>query len=105
MLVYVLDDTIYASAVVAGGSKLSRRALREAVGHECARVIEACDEVEAYELSRRYVPDVIVVAGAGGLDKIRRDHELSAVPIINVEAQAEAADVTAQVRAALQRHQ
>jgi chemotaxis response regulator CheB len=103
--VYVIDDTLHASAVVAGGSKHSRRALREAVGCECARVIVACDEAEAYELSRRYVPDVIVLAGAYGLDKIRRDTELAGVPVICLDEQAEAAEVTAQVRAALQRRQ
>jgi chemotaxis response regulator CheB len=103
--VYVIDDTIHASAVVASASKLSRRALREAISCECARVIEACDEVEAYELSRRYVPDVIVLSGEYGLDKIRRDHELAGVPVICLGAQDDAAYVTARVRAALQRHQ
>jgi chemotaxis response regulator CheB len=103
--VYVIDDTIHASAVVASASKLSRRALREAVSHECARVIEACDEAEAYELSRRYVPDVIVFAGEHGLEKIRSDHELAGVPVICLDGQVEAAEVTAQVRAALQRSQ
>ncbi len=102
---YVIDDTIHASAVVASASKLSRRALREAVGHECARVIEACDEAEAYELSRRYVPDVIVLAGEAGIEKIRRDHELAGVPVICLGGQVEAADVGARVRAALQRQQ
>jgi chemotaxis response regulator CheB len=101
--VYVIDDTLHASAVVAGDSKRSRRALRDAVGCECARVIVACDEAEAYELSRRYVPDVIVLAGQYGLEKIRRDHELASVPVICFDEQADAAEVTAQVRAALQR--
>ena len=100
---YVIDHTLHASAVVAGGSKRSRLALREAVGYECARVIVACDEAEAYELSRRYVPDVIVLAGDTGLAKIRRDHELARVPVICLDGQVEAADVTARVRAALQR--
>ena len=100
---YVIDDTLHASAVVAGASKRSRRALRDAVGCECARVIVACDEAEAYELSRRYVPDVIVISGQYGLEKIRRDHELAGVPVICLDEQAEAADVTARVRAALQR--
>jgi chemotaxis response regulator CheB len=102
--VYVIDDTLHASAVVAGGSKLSRRTLRDAISCECVRVIEACDEAEAYELSRRYVPDVIVLAGQNGIEKIRRDHELAAVPVICIDGQIEAADVTARVRAALQRH-
>ena len=100
---YVLDDTLHASAIVAGGSKLSRRALREAVSHECCRVIEACDGVEAYELSRRYVPDVIVLSDENGLEKIRRDHELATVPVICVDGAVEPAELTARVRAALQR--
>jgi hypothetical protein len=99
----MIDDTLHASAVVAGGSKRSRLALREAVGCECARVIVACDEAEAYELSRRYVPDVIVISGEYGLEKIRRDHELAGVPVICLDEQVEVADVTARVRAALQR--
>lgn len=102
---YVIGDTLHASAVVACGSKLSRRALREAISCECARVIEACDEAEAFELSRRYVPDVILVSGDLGLEKIRRDHELAAVPVICLDGTAEAADVTAQVRAVLRRPQ
>jgi DNA-binding response OmpR family regulator len=101
--VYVIDDTIHASAVVASESKLSRRALREALSCECSRVIVACDDAEAYELSRRYVPDVIVLSGGHGLDKIRRDHELAQVPVICIDGQIEAADVTARVRAVLRR--
>jgi DNA-binding response OmpR family regulator len=101
--VYVIDDTLHASAVVAGGSKRSRRALRDAVGCECARVIVACDEAEAYELSRRYVPDVIVLSDENGLEKIRRDHELATVPVICVDGAVEPAELTARVRAALQR--
>jgi CheY-like chemotaxis protein len=100
---YVMDDTIHASALIAGASKLSRRALREAVSGECCRVIEACDGVEAYELSRRYVPDVIVLSGDDGLDKIRRDDELAAVPVICLDGSLEPSELTAQVRAALQR--
>ena len=102
---YVIDHTIHASAVVASASKLSRRALREVVSCECARVIEACDEAEAYELSRRYVPDVIVLSSPDGLEKIRRDHELAGVPVICLDSQDDAAYLTAQVRAALRRHQ
>jgi chemotaxis response regulator CheB len=101
---YVMDDTIHASALIAGGSKLSRRALREAVSSECCRVIEACDGVEAYELSRRYVPDVIVLSGVDAPAKLSRDAELAAVPVICIDATVERTELTAQVRAALQRH-
>ena len=97
-----MDDTIHASAIIAGGSKLSRRALREAVSHECCRVIEACDGVEAYELSRRYVPDVIVLDGVDAPRRMSRDAELAGVPVIDAHG-ADPAQVTAQVRAALQR--
>ena len=100
-----MGDTIHASAVVAGGSKLSRRALREAISCECSRVIEACDGAEAFELSRRYVPDVIVLAGDGGLEKIRRDQELAEVPVICLDEQVEAEDLMAQLRAVLRRPQ
>lgn len=100
---YVIDDTIYASAVVASASRLSRRALREAVSCECARVIEACDEAEAFELSRRYVPDVIVLAGDFGAEKIRRDGELAGVPLIRLDDQVETDELMAQLRAVLRR--
>ena len=101
---YVLDHTIHASALIAGGSKVSRRALREAISGECQRVIEACDGAEAYELSRRYVPDVIVLEGDQVVEKISRDHELSEVPVIRLDGPVEVAQLTALVRAALQRH-
>jgi CheY-like chemotaxis protein len=99
----MLDDTIHTSALIAGGSKLSRRALRDAVSGECQRVIEACDGAEAYELSRRYVPDVIVVAGGSDVEKLSRDQELAGVPVIWLDGPLEAADLTARLRAALQR--
>jgi DNA-binding response OmpR family regulator len=102
--VYVLDHKIHTSALIAGGSKRSRRALREAISGECQRVIEACDGAEAYELSRRYVPDVILLAGADDVGKLRRDQELADVPVIWLEGPVEVAELTARVRAALQRH-
>jgi chemotaxis response regulator CheB len=96
-----MDDTLFASALIAGRSKLSRRALREAVSSECCRVIEACDAAEAYELGRRYVPDVIVLSEEAGLEKIRRDQELAAVPVICIHGTLEPAELSARVRAAL----
>jgi CheY-like chemotaxis protein len=93
----------YTSAVIAGSSKRSRRALREAVSGECRRVIEASDDRDAFELSRRYVPDVIVLWGDDSLAKIRRDGELADVPVICLAGQVDAAELTAQVRAALHR--
>jgi CheY-like chemotaxis protein len=87
-------------AIIVGSSKRSRRALREALSGECRRVIEACDDAEAFELSRRYVPDVIVMSGDRAPDKIRRDRELAAVPVVCL---AEPDDLGARVRAALHR--
>jgi hypothetical protein len=89
--------------VIAARSRWSRLALREAVSAECGRVIEACDDAEAFELSRRFVPDVIVLSGDDALSKIRRDGELSGVPVICVGTHADVAELTAQVRAALHR--
>jgi DNA-binding response OmpR family regulator len=79
------------------------RVLREALSGECGRVIEACDDAEAFELSRRFVPDVIVLSGDDALAKIRRDGELASVPVICLGAHADMAGFTAQVRAALHR--
>jgi chemotaxis response regulator CheB len=104
--VYVLDDTLHASALVAGHSKLSRRRLREAVRSECQRVIEACDAAEAFELSRRYVPDLIVLEvetsnDVAALTKIREDAELAGVPLICLPDAVEPAELTARVHAVL----
>jgi hypothetical protein len=84
-------------------SRWSRLELREALSGECGRVIEACDEAEAFELSRRFVPDVIVLSGDDALAKIRRDGELASVPVICLGTHADMAELTAQVRAALHR--
>jgi hypothetical protein len=89
--------------VITARSRWSRLELREAVSGECGRVIEACDDAEAFELSRRFVPDVIVLAGDDAVAKIRRDGELASVPVICVGAHADVAALTAQVRAALRR--
>jgi DNA-binding response OmpR family regulator len=101
--VYVLDQTIHASALIAGGSKVSRRALREAISGECQRVIEACDGAEAYELSRRYVPDVIVLDHGQTVEKLSNDRELAGVPVIRLNGPVELDELTARVRAALER--
>ena len=101
---YVLDDTIHAVAVVAGRSKSSRSALRAAVSSECQRVIEACDAAEAYELSRRYVPDLIVLerSEVRAMPRLHEDSELAGVPVICVPADAvEPAEITAKVHAVL----
>jgi DNA-binding response OmpR family regulator len=79
------------------------RALRAAFSGESGRVIEASDDAEAFELSRRYVPDVIVLSGDDTLAKIRRDGELAGVPVICLAGALDTAEFTAQVRAALHR--
>jgi DNA-binding response OmpR family regulator len=89
--------------VITARSRWSRLALREALSSECDRVIEACDDAEAFELSRRFVPDVIVLSGDDALAKIRRDGELAAVPVICLGARADVDELTAQVRAVLHR--
>jgi CheY-like chemotaxis protein len=104
--VYVLDNTIHTSALVAGHSKSARRRLRDAVSGECHRVIEACDATEAFELSRRYMPDLIVLALETSLDilaleKIREDAELGSVPVICLPDMVEATELTARVHAVL----
>ena len=91
------------SAVITATTKRSRRALREAISAECARVIEACDDAEAFELSRRFVPDVIVLSGDDALAKIRRDGELAEVPVICLAGPVDTAELTARIRAALHR--
>lgn len=101
----MMGDTIYASALIADDSPAERRLLREAIGGECNRVIEAADWAEAVELSRRYVPDLIVldlqVGGGDALAKIRADSELADVPIICLAGPVEPLDLRARVRAAL----
>jgi DNA-binding response OmpR family regulator len=77
--------------------------LREALSGECERVIEACDAAEAFELSRRFVPDVIVLSGDDALAKIQRDSELASVPVICLGTRVDVDDLTAQVRAVLHR--
>ncbi|MEA2427470.1 MAG: hypothetical protein QOF37_1098 [Thermoleophilaceae bacterium] len=103
---YVLDDTIHTSALVAGHSKLSRRQLRDAVSSQCQRVIEAGDAAEAFELSRRYMPDLIVLEVETthdilALTKIHEDAELAGVPVICLPNAVEPAELTARVRAVL----
>jgi DNA-binding response OmpR family regulator len=91
------------SAVITATTKRSRSVLRDAISSECGRVIEAGDNAEAYELSRRYVPDVIVLSGDGALAKIRRDGELADVPVICLAGPVDTAELTARIRAALHR--
>ena len=98
-----VNSVCHTSAVVSATTKRSRVALRNAIGGECGRVIEACDDAEAFELSRRFVPDVIVLSGDAALAKIRRDGELASVPVICLGTRLDVDELTAQIRAVLHR--
>jgi CheY-like chemotaxis protein len=101
---YLMGDSLHASALIADDSPVEHSALRDAVSGECQRVIEARDGAEAFELCRRYVPDLIVWDLRSGLDslaKIQADSELAAVPLIRLAEPVEPAELRARVREAL----